>query len=59
MVKLKWPNKLVIIRHGEFQQNITLGPLDNNLKKNLKQQKRIRDFTITTDIEYHAKTFDI
>ncbi len=46
MEKLKWPRKLVIIRHGQSEQNAALDLLEDNLEELLEQQKKIRDADI-------------
>lgn len=46
MVNLKWPNRLVIVRHGQSEQNVALDLLEDNLEEVLKQQKKIRDVDI-------------
>ena len=47
MTELKWPKSLVIIRHGESEQNAVLDLLEKDLDKNLLQhQKEIRDADI-------------
>jgi len=43
MVGLKWPSRLVIVRHGQSEQNIILDLLEEDLEAFLKQQKMIRD----------------
>ncbi|MCK4729998.1 MAG: histidine phosphatase family protein [Candidatus Aenigmarchaeota archaeon] len=42
-LKLKWPSSLVVIRHGQSEQNVALDLLEDNLEELLEQQKRIRD----------------
>lgn len=44
--KLKWPNRLVIVRHGQSEQNVALDLLEDNLEELLEQQKKIRDADI-------------
>lgn len=43
MVDLKWPKRLVIVRHGQSEQNVALDLLEENLEEMLEQQKEIRD----------------
>jgi len=71
MVQLKWPKRLVVVRHGQSEQNITPDLLDADLKQSLERLRNIRDADIAlTDIgvwqaektgEYLAKQpkFDI
>ncbi|MFT4325899.1 MAG: histidine phosphatase family protein [Candidatus Woesearchaeota archaeon] len=46
MTDLKWPKNLVIVRHGQSEQNVALDLLDDNLEGLLDQQKKIRDADI-------------
>ena len=39
---MKWPKRLVVVRHGQSQQNVALD-LDDILDERVKQQKEIRD----------------
>jgi broad specificity phosphatase PhoE len=43
MANLKWPSRLVVIRHGQSEQNVALDLLEDNLEGLLDQQKKIRD----------------
>jgi broad specificity phosphatase PhoE len=43
---IKWPRRLVIIRHGQSEQNVALDILDGNLDDVLAKQKMIRDADI-------------
>lgn len=43
MVVLKWPSQLVIIRHGQSEQNVVLDLLEEDLEQKLAEQKLIRD----------------
>ncbi|MFP4111551.1 MAG: histidine phosphatase family protein [Candidatus Woesearchaeota archaeon] len=51
MNSLKWPRRLVIVRHGQSEQNAALDLMDDNLEEKLKRQKTIRD----ADIELTEK----
>jgi broad specificity phosphatase PhoE len=47
MTELKWPKSLIIIRHGESEQNAVLDLFEKDLDKNLlMHQKEIRDADI-------------
>jgi broad specificity phosphatase PhoE len=59
MVNVKWPNKLVIVRHGQSEQNVALDLLEDNIDELLAQQKQIRDADIkltSTGISQAQKT---
>lgn len=43
---LKWPKRLVIVRHGQSEQNVALDLLQDNIDKVLAEQKKIRDADI-------------
>jgi len=43
MIEIKWPRRLMIIRHGQSTQNVALDLMQDNLEEVLKQQKEIRD----------------
>tara|TARA_Y100000310_G_scaffold208647_1_gene209259 strand:+ start:212 stop:922 length:711 start_codon:yes stop_codon:yes gene_type:complete len=43
MTQTKWPARLVIVRHGQSEQNVALDLLEDNLEQKLKEQKEIRD----------------
>ena len=51
MAELKWPRKILIIRHGESEQNIAEDLLQDDLKNVLDRLKNIRD----ADIELTEK----
>jgi broad specificity phosphatase PhoE len=46
MANLKWPRRLVIVRHGQSEQNVALDLLEVGLEGLLEQQKKIRDADI-------------
>lgn len=46
MTNLKWPSRLVIVRHGQSEQNAALDLLEGDLEKTLREQKEIRDADI-------------
>lgn len=46
MAKLKWPKRIVIVRHGESDQNIAEDLLQDDLKNVLERLKGIRDADI-------------
>lgn len=46
MTKLKWPQRLVIVRHGQSEQNVALDLLEDGLEDILAEQKEIRDADI-------------
>jgi 2,3-bisphosphoglycerate-dependent phosphoglycerate mutase len=46
MKRPKWPETLVIIRHGQSKMNVPLDLLDENLEEKLLQQKEVRDMDI-------------
>jgi len=51
MIDLKWPTRLVIVRHGQSEQNVALDLLEDNLEELLAEQKKIKDADIClTDI---------
>lgn len=43
---MKWPKKLVIVRHGQSEQNVALDLLQEDLEKVLAEQTKIRDADI-------------
>lgn len=43
MAELKWPKRLVIVRHGQSEQNVALDLLEDGLEERLAEQKQIRD----------------
>ena len=43
---LKWPKRLVIVRHGQSEQNVALDLLEDKLDAILQEQKEIRDADI-------------
>jgi len=45
-MKPKWPRRLVIVRHGQSEQNVVLDLMDDHLGEALEQQKKIRDADI-------------
>lgn len=46
MIQTKWPHRLVIVRHGQSEQNVALDLLEDNIEELLKEQKKIRDADI-------------
>lgn len=44
---LKWPRRLVIVRHGQSEQNVVLDLLEENLDEVLAKQKMVRDADIS------------
>ena len=46
MESMKWPRRLVIVRHGLSEQNVALDLLQEDLEGLLRQQKQIRDADI-------------
>ncbi|MEA2003596.1 MAG: histidine phosphatase family protein [archaeon] len=46
MTDFKWPERLVIVRHGQSEQNVVLDLLEENLEEMLEQQKDVRDADI-------------
>ena len=46
MSKIKWPQKLTIVRHGQSEQNAALDLFQDDLDGVLAQQKKIRDADI-------------
>lgn len=46
MINLKWPIRLVVIRHGQSEQNVALDLPEDNLGELLEQQKKTRDADI-------------
>jgi len=50
---LKWPKRLMVIRHGQSEQNVALDLLQDNLNELLQKPKEKRDADIElTDIGY-------
>lgn len=45
-IAVKWPKRLIIIRHGQSEQNVALDILQKNLDQILEQQKKVRDADI-------------
>jgi broad specificity phosphatase PhoE len=46
MAQPKWPKRLVVVRHGQSEQNITMDILDADLKQSLERLRNIRDADI-------------
>ena len=46
MVKPKWPKRLVIVRHGQSEQNAALDLLEKGLDKTLKRLRQTSDYDI-------------
>lgn len=45
-MELKWPNKIVIIRHGQSEQNAVLDLVEDNSSELVQKQKDIKDADI-------------
>lgn len=46
MTTPKWPERLVIVRHGQSEQNLALDLLDDNLEETLHRLQKTRDADI-------------
>ncbi|MFH1064436.1 MAG: histidine phosphatase family protein, partial [Candidatus Woesearchaeota archaeon] len=46
MVNQKWPNRLVIVRHGQSEHNVALDLLEDGLENRLEEMRKIRDADI-------------
>jgi len=46
MAEPRWPSRLVVVRHGQSKQNVTLDISQENLEELLKEQKETRDASV-------------